>query len=62
MILIRRLEHVNGTVLRAILDLTGHWSYITRRQMGRVQFSTQQVRHHKNILMIILGAENDIDR
>ena len=49
-------------VLGDILDLMEHWSYIILQQMGKVQFSTQQVRHHKNILMIILGAENDVDR
>ena len=62
MILIRRFGHVNGTALRDLLDLTEHWSYIIRRQMVKVQFSIQQVRHHKNILMIILGVENDVDR
>ena len=62
MILIRRLEHVSETALKDILGLTEHWSYIIRRQMGKVQFSIQQMNLLKIILIEILSAVNNDDR
>jgi len=44
-------------VLGDILDLMEHWSYIILQQMGKVQFSTQQMNILKTILIEILSVE-----